>query len=93
MPCFDKKLEASREQFADGDTGSRDVVWDGGGRRVPTGVFQDVVISSVEILDLLQSRQIDFLGLTASSFDLPVALRQQPLDAREPLPLPAPPFF
>ena len=25
MPCFDKKLEASRKEFADAETGTRDV--------------------------------------------------------------------
>eukprot|EP00696_Hemimastix_kukwesjijk_P001287 gnl/Hemi2/11630_TR3999_c0_g1_i1.p1 gnl/Hemi2/11630_TR3999_c0_g1~~gnl/Hemi2/11630_TR3999_c0_g1_i1.p1 ORF type:complete len:432 (+),score=96.61 gnl/Hemi2/11630_TR3999_c0_g1_i1:189-1484(+) len=46
MPCFDKKLEASRDDFA--TDGVRDV---------------DLVLSSLEILEILREKQINFLAL------------------------------
>ena len=59
MPCFDKKLEASREELTDS-------VWDGDGS--PGRGIRDVdcVITSKEILMLTESRGIDFFNLPAS---------------------------
>ncbi|KAI1209428.1 cytosolic Fe-S cluster assembly factor NAR1 [Annulohypoxylon truncatum] len=58
MPCFDKKLEASREELTD-------VAWGGGGGGKPGKGVRDVdcVITSKEILMLTESRNIDFFGL------------------------------
>lgn len=59
MPCFDKKLEASREELTD-------VVWTAG---TPGKGIRDVdcVITSKEILMLADSRGIDFFGLSTSA--------------------------
>jgi len=51
MPCFDKKLEASREELTD-------AVWEGTGTRGIRDV--DSVITSKELLMLADSRRIDF---------------------------------
>jgi iron only hydrogenase large subunit-like protein len=55
MPCFDKKLEASREELTD-------AVWDGDG--LPGRGVRDVdcVITSKEIMMLADSRQMDFFS-------------------------------
>ncbi len=45
MPCFDKKLEASRADFADTETGVRDV---------------DLVITTVELEQLMDKKDFDF---------------------------------
>jgi len=50
MPCFDKKLEASREEFADSN-GVRDV---------------DCVITTAELIKLIEERGINFLELPES---------------------------
>ncbi|KAK3382898.1 iron hydrogenase [Lasiosphaeria ovina] len=65
MPCFDKKLEASREELTD-------AVWAGDGK--PGRGIRDVdcVITSKEILMLAASRGIDF-------FALPKVAASQPL--------------
>lgn len=57
MPCFDKKLEASREELTD-------EVWAGSG--LPGRGVRDVdcVITSKEVLMLAESRGIDFLKLS-----------------------------
>jgi iron only hydrogenase large subunit-like protein len=59
MPCFDKKLEASREELTDGawmeQTGSSKAVRD-----------VDCVITSKEVLMLAESRGLDFFGLSRS---------------------------
>lgn len=70
MPCFDKKLEASREELTD-------AVWAGDG--TPGRGVRDVdcVITSKEILALTDSRGIDFFGLPQS---------QTPLAKRTPFP-------
>ena len=49
MPCFDKKLEASREGFA--ENGVRDV---------------DCVITTAEVIKLIEERGVDFLHLPES---------------------------
>ncbi|KAI0111632.1 cytosolic Fe-S cluster assembly factor nar-1 [Daldinia grandis] len=57
MPCFDKKLEASREELTD-------AVWNGNGRPGRGVRDVDCVITSKEILMLTESRSIDFFGLS-----------------------------
>ncbi|KAL3420805.1 Cytosolic Fe-S cluster assembly factor nar-1 [Phlyctema vagabunda] len=54
MPCFDKKLEASREELTD-------AVWEGTGVRGVRDV--DCVITSKELLMLADSRRVDFASL------------------------------
>ena len=54
MPCFDKKLEASREELTD-------AVWAGTGTRGVRDV--DCVITSKELLMLAESRRVDFTKL------------------------------
>jgi iron only hydrogenase large subunit-like protein len=56
MPCFDKKLEASREELTD-------EVWDGSG--LPGRGVRDVdcVITSKEILMLAESRNLSFFNI------------------------------
>ena len=54
MPCFDKKLEASREELTD-------AVWEGTGTRGIRDV--DCVITSKELLMLADSRRVDFAKL------------------------------
>ncbi len=54
MPCFDKKLEASREELTD-------AVWEGTGTRGIRDV--DCVITSKELLMLADSRMVDFSKL------------------------------
>ncbi|KAK4193308.1 cytosolic Fe-S cluster assembly factor NAR1 [Podospora australis] len=58
MPCFDKKLEASREELTD-------AVWKEGSDGKPGKGIRDVdcVITSKEILMLAASRGIDFFNL------------------------------
>jgi iron only hydrogenase large subunit-like protein len=60
MPCFDKKLEASREELTD-------AVWGGAG--TPGRGVRDVdcVITSKEILMLAASRGVDFFDLAKSA--------------------------
>ncbi|KAK3393625.1 iron hydrogenase [Podospora didyma] len=67
MPCFDKKLEASREELTD-------TVWAGDGKPGRGVRDVDCVITSKEILMLAESRGVDFFGLSSSA-----ASRQQPL--------------
>lgn len=66
MPCFDKKLEASREELTD-------AVWNGSGQ--PSRGVRDVdcVITSKEILMLTESRDIDFFSLPR----IPIPTAQQ----------------
>lgn len=52
MPCFDKKLEASRSNFIDGQTGEKDV---------------DSVLTPIELQQMLDSREISFLGIPVLS--------------------------
>ncbi|KAI1467529.1 cytosolic Fe-S cluster assembly factor nar-1 [Daldinia caldariorum] len=56
MPCFDKKLEASREELTD-------AVWNENGQPGRGVRDVDCVITSKEILMLTESRNIDFFGL------------------------------
>jgi iron only hydrogenase large subunit-like protein len=85
MPCFDKKLEASREELTD-------AAWEG---RPEKGVRDvDCVITSKEIHMLAASRGMDFFGLAKSAppqpafpdqviqrFLFPPQQRNQPRDA------------
>lgn len=48
MPCFDKKLEASRKDFLDGETHVKDV---------------DCVLATTEIVELIAAQSIDFVNL------------------------------
>lgn len=60
MPCFDKKLEASREELTD-------VHWDGTERTGQKGIRDvDCVITSKELLMLADSRGVDFATLPRS---------------------------
>jgi iron only hydrogenase large subunit-like protein len=56
MPCFDKKLEASREEFTDS-------IWSNSG--IPGKGVRDVdcVVTSKEILMLAESRHLNFFDL------------------------------
>jgi hypothetical protein len=54
MPCFDKKLEASREDFFYSETQCREV---------------DCVLTSTEILSLIDTIKIDFCSLEESELD------------------------
>ncbi|KAL2261608.1 hypothetical protein VTK26DRAFT_3783 [Humicola hyalothermophila] len=89
MPCFDKKLEASREELTD-------AVWGSPAGTPGKGVRDvDCVITSKEILMLAASREIDFFGLSKSTpaqqppfpdpvihrFLFPSTRRGQPRDA------------
>jgi len=56
MPCFDKKLEASREELTD-------AVWAGAGTPGKGVRDVDCVITSKEVLMLAASRGVDFFGL------------------------------
>ncbi|KAI0453652.1 iron only hydrogenase large subunit domain-containing protein [Xylaria acuta] len=60
MPCFDKKLEASREELTDS-------VWNGNGQPGRGVRDVDCVITSKEILMLTESRGIDFFSLPKES--------------------------
>lgn len=60
MPCFDKKLEASREELTD-------AVWAGDGNPGRGTRDVDCVITSKEVFMLTQSREIDFFNLPTPS--------------------------
>ncbi|PNY21500.1 Cytosolic Fe-S cluster assembly factor nar-1 [Tolypocladium capitatum] len=64
MPCFDKKLEASREELTD-------EVWDGAG--LPGRGVRDVdcVITSKEILMLAESRGISLFDIPGDQLSTP----------------------
>ena len=64
MPCFDKKLEASREELTD-------EVWAGAG--LPGRGVRDVdcVITSKEILMLAKSRQLNFFDMPRDQISTP----------------------
>ncbi|KAF4594673.1 hypothetical protein GQ602_000286 [Ophiocordyceps camponoti-floridani] len=64
MPCFDKKLEASREELTDGGWG----VPPAGGALVRD---VDCVITSKEVLMLCESRGIDFFRLPRDGSSIP----------------------
>jgi hypothetical protein len=60
MPCYDKKLEASRSDFYNDQLASKDV---------------DCVLTSLEITDILTEKQIDLCSLPVSPLDSLYALR------------------
>lgn len=64
MPCYDKKLEASRDDFFDEALNSRDV---------------DCVITSVEIEQMLIGDNVNLLDEKALNFDWPWDTSTQPL--------------
>lgn len=64
MPCFDKKLEASREELTD-------AVWAGNGKPGRGSRDVDCVITSKEILMLAASRGIDFFSLAITPLPQP----------------------
>ncbi|RDW66268.1 hypothetical protein BP6252_09903 [Coleophoma cylindrospora] len=64
MPCFDKKLEASRQELTD-------AAWEGTGAQGVRDV--DCVITSKELLMLADSRRVNFLTLPRTP--LPTASR------------------
>ncbi|XP_059612057.1 probable cytosolic Fe-S cluster assembly factor AGAP009023 [Phlebotomus argentipes] len=70
MPCYDKKLEASREDFFDEVSQSRDV---------------DCVITSIEIEQMLQKEAKSLSDFDGQSFDWPwpIAERQDQIFANE----------
>ncbi|OHE99513.1 iron only hydrogenase large subunit domain-containing protein [Colletotrichum orchidophilum] len=74
MPCFDKKLEASREELTDS-------VWGPGGDGMPGRGVRDVdcVITSKEVLMVAESRGLNFFNLPRSK---PVFQRTSFPDAR-----------
>jgi len=52
MPCYDKKLEASRSDFYNEQLRTRDV---------------DCVLTSLEVVDLIRERGIDFASVADES--------------------------
>jgi len=72
MPCFDKKLEASREELTD-------VVWEGTGTRGVRDV--DCVITSKELLMLADSRRVDFAKLPRAPLSARTPFPDAKLDA------------
>ena len=54
MPCFDKKLEASRADFVDRATGARDV---------------DLVVTTVELEQMMEEKGVDLTSLQGSPLD------------------------
>jgi iron only hydrogenase large subunit-like protein len=66
MPCFDKKLEASRDDFYSDVYRTRDV---------------DCVVTSLEIEELIEEKGIDFPALDLTPLDqLPGCVRENPED-------------
>ncbi|KAM4055125.1 cytosolic Fe-S cluster assembly factor nar1 [Hirsutella rhossiliensis] len=64
MPCFDKKLEASREELTD-------QAWAGADSLAPGVRDVDCVITSKELLMLCESRGIDFFQLPRDGTSIP----------------------
>ncbi len=54
MPCFDKKLEASRADFVDAATGTRDV---------------DLVMTTVELEQMMEEKEVGLSSLQSSPLD------------------------
>jgi iron only hydrogenase large subunit-like protein len=72
MPCFDKKLEASREELTD-------AVWEGIGTRGIRDV--DCVITSKELLMLADSRRVEFAKLPRTPLTSRIPFPEPKLDA------------
>lgn len=68
MPCYDKKLEAARDDFVFSvDQGGENDSNDGGSIiKVPE---VDIVLTSGEVLDLIQSKSTDFKALAEEPLD------------------------
>lgn len=64
MPCFDKKLEASREELTD-------EVWEGSGQPGRGVRDVDCVITSKEILMLAESRNLNFFDIPPNPSSTP----------------------
>lgn len=67
MPCFDKKLEASREELTE-------EVWAGGESRGRGVRDVDCVITSKEILMLAESRGLDFFKIPKTASSIPATI-------------------
>ncbi|KAI4303555.1 hypothetical protein MLD38_039166 [Melastoma candidum] len=63
MPCYDKKLEAVRDDFSFQFDSPRDA------SEVVTLTEVDSVLTSGEVLDLIQLKEVDFKGLEESQLD------------------------
>ncbi|KFY34478.1 hypothetical protein V494_06746 [Pseudogymnoascus sp. VKM F-4513 (FW-928)] len=73
MPCFDKKLEASREELTD-------IHWDGEASPETKGVRDvDCVITSKELIMLAESRGIEFAALPRSKLTPTLSFPDQAL--------------
>ncbi|KAE8452392.1 Cytosolic Fe-S cluster assembly factor nar1 [Mollisiaceae sp. DMI_Dod_QoI] len=72
MPCFDKKLEASREELTD-------AAWEGTDTRGVRDV--DCVITSKELLMLADSRKVDFSKLPRTPLPTRVPFPEPKLDS------------
>ncbi|ELR01750.1 Cytosolic Fe-S cluster assembly factor nar1 [Pseudogymnoascus destructans] len=73
MPCFDKKLEASREELTD-------IHWDGEASPGTKGVRDvDCVLTSKELIMLAESRGIDFAALPRSQLSTSQSFPDQAL--------------
>jgi iron only hydrogenase large subunit-like protein len=72
MPCFDKKLEASREELTD-------AVWEGASTRGVRDV--DCVITSKELLMLADSRRVDFAKLPRTPLPVRIPFPDPKLDS------------
>ncbi|KAK8576066.1 hypothetical protein V6N12_063713 [Hibiscus sabdariffa] len=68
MPCYDKKLEAAREDFVF-QVESNDGIHADEGLCIPE---VDSVLTSGEILDLIQLKEVDFKALEESPLDRPL---------------------
>ncbi|KAH7661557.1 Fe-only hydrogenase protein [Dioscorea alata] len=66
MPCYDKKLEAAREDFVFSMDGEGENIRDASVVKI-TEV--DSVLTSGEVLDLIHSKSIDFKGLAEAPLD------------------------
>lgn len=65
MPCYDKKLEAAREDFVF-EVEPRDATQPTEGARIAE---VDSVLTSGEVLDLIQLKEVDFVALEESPLD------------------------
>lgn len=73
MPCYDKKLEASRGEFHNDELQTRDV---------------DCVITAIELEVLLRNEQVDFAEIESSPLDWPWDEKLIARKEDEPFPVP-----
>ncbi|PKA59758.1 hypothetical protein AXF42_Ash011882 [Apostasia shenzhenica] len=67
MPCYDKKLEAARDDFVFSvDHGRNDDNDQGSAMKVPE---VDMVLTTGEVLDLIQAKSVDFEALAEDALD------------------------